>query len=196
MIILNHLELFTDGGAIRIGNTFYGSSAYVIKYQKKYITSYSAAEKGTNNYFELKAIRDGLCKIIRSWKCDDNLEVWIISDSEYAIKSITRWSRNYKKVNGVYYTSTGRPVANIDLILEIQDILKQIKNYRFIKVRSHISTNLEKTFKEFVKYNRINMSYTDYLILIRFNELCDENIRKAINMKRKGIAMKGGKWFV
>ena len=85
---------------------------------------------------------------------------------------------------------------DIDLILEIQEILKQIKHYRFIKVRSHISTNLEKTYKEFTKYNRINMNYTDYLVLIRFNELCDENIRKAINFKRKSIAMKGGKWFV
>jgi len=192
---LNHLELFTDGGAIRVGNTFYGSSAYVIKYQNKYITSSAPAEEGTSNYFELRAIRDGLRKITRSWLCDD-LEVWIISDSEYSIKSITRWSKHYKRVNGVYVTSTGRPVANIDLILEIQEILKQIKHYRFIKVRSHISTNLEKTYKEFTKYNRINMNYTDYLVLIRFNELCDENIRKAINFKRKSIAMKGGKWFV
>lgn len=193
---MNHLELFTDGGAIPVGHTFYGSSAYVIKYQKKYITSSSPAQEGTSNHFELKAIRDGLRKITRCWKCGDELEVWIISDSEYSINSITKWVKYYKRKDGVYYTSTGKPVANIELILEILDLLKQIKNYRFIKVRSHISTNLEKTYKEFTSRNRINMTYTDYLVLIRFNELCDNMIRDAINFKRKSIAMKGGKWFV
>ena len=190
---MDHLELFTDGGAIRIGNKFYGSSAYVIKYQKKYITSTCPVEEGTNNYYELKAMRDGLRKILRSWRCDENMEVWIISDSEYSIKCITKWFKSWRKINGVYYNSMGKPVANIELILEILDLLKQIGNYRFIKVRSHISTNLEKSYEEFVKINKLKITFVEYMLLIRFNELCDENIRKAFNQKRKFIAMKGGK---
>ena len=190
---MDHLELFTDGGAIRIGNKFYGSSAYVIKYQKKYITSTCPVEEGTNNYYELKAMRDGLRKILRSWRCDENMEVWIISDSEYSIKCITKWFKSWRKINGVYYNSMGKPVANIELILEILDLLKQIGNYRFIKVRSHISTNLEKSYEEFIKINKLKITFVEYMLLIRFNELCDENIRKAFNQKRKFIAMKGGK---
>lgn len=189
---MDHLELFTDGGAIKIGNRFYGSSAYVIKYQKKYITSTCPVEEGTNNYYELKAMRDGLRKILRSWRCD-GIEVWIISDSEYSIKCVTTWFKSWRKINGVYYNSADKPVANIELILEIIDLLKQIKNYRFIKVRSHISTNLEKTYEEFKKINKLKITFVEYMLLIRFNELCDENIRKAFNQKRKTIAMKGGK---
>ena len=189
---MDHLELFTDGGAIRLGNKFYGSSAYVIKFQKKYITSTCPVEEGTNNFYELKAIRDGLRKIVRSWNCS-KLEVWIISDSEYSIKCLTQWFKTWKKKNGVYYTSTGTPVSNIDIILEIQDMLKQLKHYKFIKVRSHISTNLEDTYEEFNKVNKLDLSFVEYMLLIRFNELCDTNIRKMMNMKRKEIAKAGGK---
>ena len=193
---MDHLDLFTDGGAIRIGNKFYGSSSYVIKYQKRYITSTCPVEEGTNNYYELKAMRDGLRKLLTGWRCDNNLEVWIVSDSEYSIKCITKWSKTWKKIGGIYYTSGGTPVANIDLILEIKDLLKRISNYKFIKVRSHISTNLEKTYDEFLKLNKVDITFVDYMLLIRFNELCDENIRKAHNLKRKEIAIREGKVFV
>ncbi len=193
---MSHLELFTDGGAIKIGKKFYGSSAYVIKFQKKYITSTSIVEEGTNNYYELRAIRDGLRKITKGWTCDKDLEVWIISDSEYSIKCITKWSKTWKKRNGVYYNSMGKPVANMDLILEIHELLKGIKNYKFLKVKSHISTDLEETYLKFIKKNRIEMSFPEYLYMIRFNELCDENIRKVFNQKRKEIAQKEGRVLV
>ena len=193
---MDHLELFTDGGAIRIGNKFYGSSAYVIKYQNKYITASSPAEEGTNNYYELKAMRDGLRKIVTSWKCDGSLEVWIVSDSEYSIKCVTKWFEQWRKINGVYYTSTGKPASNIELILEIRDLLAKIRNYRFIKVKSHISTNLEKTYAEFMRINKLSISFTEYMLLVRYNELCDELIRREHNQKRKEVAMKGGKYCV
>ena len=189
---MDHLELFTDGGAIRIAGKFYGSSAYVIKYQKKYITSSCPVEPGTSNYYELKAMRDGLRKITNCWQCGDNLEVWIIADSEYAIKCVTKWIYSWHKVDGVYVTSSGTPVANIDLILEIRELLKRIGNYKFIKVRSHISTNLEATYKEFIRKNKLDITFVDYMLLIRFNELCDTNIRTAFNLKRKELAKRNG----
>ena len=192
---MDRLELFTDGGAIMINGKFYGSSSYVIKFQNKYFTTHFPVEEGTNNHYELKAIRDGLLAVLRGWRCDD-LEIWIISDSEYSIKSITKWSNNWRKINGVWHNSSGSPAINWELILEIKDLLTKFKSYKFLKVKSHISTNLDSSYEKFLKVNRVKMTFVDYLKLIRMNELCDATITKQFNQKRKEIATQLGRAFV
>lgn len=192
---MNHLELFTDGGAIKINGKFYGSSSYVIKFQNKYFTTNFPVAEGTNNHYELKAIRDGLVALLRGWQCK-TLDIWIISDSEYSIKSITKWSRNWRKINGVWYTSSGSPALNWELIMEIKSLLENFRSYKFIKVKSHISTNLEESYEKFLKINKIKMTFIDYLKLIRMNELCDSNITKQFNQKRREIANELGREFV
>jgi len=192
---MDHLELFTDGGAIKINGKFYGSSSYVIKFQNKYFTTKFPVAEGTNNHYELKAIRDGLLAILRGWRCND-LDIWVISDSEYSIKSITKWSNNWRKIKGRWYTSSGSPALNWELIMEIKSLLENFRSYKFIKVKSHISTNLEESYEKFLKINKISMTFIDYLKLIRMNELCDANITKQFNQKRREIANELGREYV
>lgn len=189
---MDHLELFTDGGAIRIGDQFYGSSAYVIKFKNRYFKFSNPVEKGTNNLYELKSIRDGLRTIVSNWKALTNIEVWIVSDSQYSISCISEWFDGWKKVGKKYYNKSGKEVANIDLILEIREILQYIPHYRFIKIKSHIEIDIEKTYIDFKRKNNLNITLNEYLLMVRFNELVDGQIRKAFNMKRKEIAERNG----
>lgn len=185
-----HLELFTDGGAIKINNEYYGSCSFEVKYKKQYFTFSDPVAKGTNNFYELKAIRDGLRFVVTNWKQKDlkSIDVWIISDSQYSISCITEWFDNWYEKNGKYYTRSGKEVSNIELILEIRDILTMIPKYKFLKIRSHISHDIEKTYIEFKEKNNIDISFTDYLLLVKFNENCDARITKAFNIKRRNIA--------
>ena len=191
---MDHLDLFTDGGAMKIGNNFYGSSAYVIRFKNKYFVRTNPVVEGTNNYFELVCIRDGLREILNGWSHLNEMELWIISDSQYSISCITEWFNGWKREKGKYYNKSGKEVANIDLIIEIRNILEKIPNYRFIKIKSHIDLDkLEKTYKEFKKKNDVKITFTEYLLMVRFNETCDTKIKNAFNLKRRDIAKSNGK---
>ena len=80
--------------------------------------------------------------------------------------------------------------------MEIKSLLENFRSYKFIKVKSHISTNLEESYEKFLKINKIKMTFIDYLKLIRMNELCDSNITKQFNQKRREIANELGREFV
>ena len=191
---MDHLDLFTDGGAMKIGNNFYGSSAYVIRFKNKYFVRTNPVVEGTNNYFELVCIRDGLREILNGWSHLNEMELWIISDSQYSISCITEWFTGWKREKGKYYNKSGKEVANIDLIIEIRERLEKIPNYRFIKIKSHIDLDkLEKTYKEFKKKNDVKITFTEYLLMVRFNETCDTKIKNAFNLKRRDIAKSNGK---
>ena len=109
---MDHLDLFTDGGAMKIGNNFYGSSAYVIRFKNKYFVRTNPVVEGTNNYFELVCIRDGLREILNGWSHLNEMELWIISDSQYSISCITEWFTGWKREKAKYYNKSGKEVAN------------------------------------------------------------------------------------
>ena len=194
---MDHLDLFTDGGAIKIGNDYYGSSAYVIRFKNRYFTKSVPVSIGTNNHFELLCIRDGLRTILNGWSRMENIELRIVSDSQYSISCVTDYFDGWVKRNGKYYNKSGKEVANIDLILDIRDMLTRIPHYRFIKIKSHIdASDLEKSYLEFKKKNKMDLSFTDYLIMVKFNETCDTKIKKLFNLKRRELANENGKEFI
>lgn len=194
---MDHLELFTDGGAIKIDDKIYGSSAYVIRFKNRYFISGEPVTEGNSERFELKAIRDGLKAILSGWLCDDNMEVWIVTDCKMAILSITELFDGWTKKNGTYYNKNKKEVLNIDLILEIRELLKYIKKYRFVKIKSHIDTTMiDATYEEFKSINNIDLSFTRYLMMARFNEMCDSRITKEINYKKRKIANRRGVQYV
>ena len=43
---MEHLELFTDGGAMKIGDKIYGSSSFVIRYHNTYFTYTEPVSEG------------------------------------------------------------------------------------------------------------------------------------------------------
>lgn len=194
---MNRLDLFTDGGAMKIGDTYYGSSAYVIRYKNKYFVRSNPVVTGTNNHFELKCIRDGLRDILNVWSNLNDIELWIVSDSQYSISCIMDWFDCWEKKCGKYYNKAGKEILNIELIVEIREMLERIPNYKFIKIKSHIeASDLERSFKDFKKKNKVKISFTDYLIMVKFNETCDTKIKNAFNIKRRDIARENGKEVV
>ena len=186
-----HLELFTDGGAIKINNEYYGSCSFEVKYKKQYFTFSDPVAKGTNNFYELKAIRDGLRFVVTNWKQKDlkSIDVWIISDSQYSISCITEWFDNWYEKNGKYYTRSGKEVSNIELILEIRDILTMIPKYKFLKIRSHISHDIEKTYiVDRDISNKVLQKPLSYLTKEHHKEIDDlENEIKSLENDRNDI---------
>jgi len=139
----NDIYIFTDGSyrnnkdKFNSGlGIFLGLNALNIKVQY---------ENKTGNYCELLAIYYTLNIII---KYLDNLIVLnksinIVSDSEYAIKSITLWI--FKWINNGWKTSTGKEIKNLELIKNIYDKLKFINDrikINFIHINSHKSKEL------------------------------------------------------
>lgn len=189
---MEHLELFTDGGAIKIGDKVYGSSSFIIKYNKRFFTYTEPVSEGTSGMFELNAIKYGLQTIIRNWSNLKNLEVWIISDSQNSISCISNIFDNWKKTNGVYRNKHGKEITYIDILLDIKKSLNQLSNYKLIKIKSHIDTDVEKTYYEFIEKNKINISFMEYLLMVRHNERCDNMITSEFNNKRKELAKEKG----
>lgn len=192
---MNHLELFTDGGAIKLGNKFYGSSAFVIRYKDKFFLSSHPVQPGTNNFFELKAMRDGLKTILGNWNLK-NIEVWIISDSQYSISCLTEWCKDWVKEGKNYYNRQGKKIENIELITEIWDLMARLPQYKFIKIKSHISLDIDPSYIEFQKKNKLSVTREEYLLMVRYNETCDQTITHEFNLKRKAIADKMGVAFI
>ena len=193
---MEHLELFTDGGATKIRKKYFGSAAYVIKFKGKYFITTDPVKEGTNNYYELKAMRDGLRAITSNWRSLADTEVWIISDSQYAISCVTKWFNGWKCRRGKYYNSQGNEIANIELILEIRKLLEKIPHSRFIKIRSHIGASIDSTYQEFKMKNRLDVTLAEYLMLVHFNDLCDKAIANAMNYLRRDLARSIGVDFV
>ena len=58
-------------------------------------------------------------------------------------------------------------VGNIDLILEIRELLKYIKKYRFVKIKSHIDTTMiDATYEEFKSINNIRFFHSPFLFIV------------------------------
>ena len=71
--------------------------------------------KATNNVAELTALE----RLLAATDPDVPLEVRM--DSQYAMKAVTTWLPNWKR-NG-WKTSAGKPVANQDLVVRIDELL-------------------------------------------------------------------------
>lgn len=132
--------LFTDGSF----KTNTKKSGYAIYLGEKATNIQEDMKGATNNYCELKSILVSL-EIIKKYINFIKYPIVIVSDSEYSIKSITEWMKNWKNNN--WMTSSNKPPANLDLLKKIdklmiylneQAIKKDIK-FSFLHQNSHLS---------------------------------------------------------
>jgi ribonuclease HI len=87
----------------------------------------------TNQRAELYAIYKGIKTVQKN---DINLNIKIYTDSEYSIKSLTIWIKDWKKKG--WKSSTGKDVMNQDLIKKIDSIIENHKGrIEFQHVRAH-----------------------------------------------------------
>ncbi|MDO0930667.1 ribonuclease H [Streptomyces sp. DG2A-72] len=81
--------------------------------------------KATNNVAELTALERLLTAV------DPDVQLEIRMDSQYAMKAVTTWLPGWKR-NG-WKTSAGKPVANQDLVVRIDELLDGRKvDFRYV----------------------------------------------------------------
>jgi len=133
---MSEIIIFTDGSHIKPKDL----CGYGIHFPNKEFNDISkpfTKKPLTNQRAELYAIYKAI-KIVT--KFDKNLDIKIFTDSEYSIKSLTVWIKNWKKNNWI--SSTGKPVLNLDIIQKIEKLMEEHNGkINFQHVRAHTGKN-------------------------------------------------------
>ncbi|QKF93631.1 ribonuclease H [Fadolivirus algeromassiliense] len=138
----DNIIVFTDGACSQNGKKTASAGIGICFPNKEFnnIAEEFTMQPITNQRAELYAIYTALKTITESSKFN---KITIYSDSEYSIKSVTEWIKNWEKNN--WKTTGNKPVKNQDIIRPLNDILKQYSNLIIFKhVRSHTG---KKTFE-------------------------------------------------
>lgn len=128
------IDIFTDGSLIRKkGKIYCGYGIYFPNGENDNISK--KFDKGliTNNRAELYAIYKSLkiCKKILKEK--EIKKINIYSDSEYSVKTLTIWYKNWIK--------NGKDYKNKDIIDKIIKLINKLNNVNFIHIKSHTGEN-------------------------------------------------------
>jgi Ribonuclease HI len=129
-----HITVFTDGSCIKTKNDIL--CGYGIYFPNKELENVSKPFNllpKTNQRAELYAIYEALTTISENIKYD---RIFVYSDSEYSIKSLTIWVNTWEK-NG-WKTANNKPVLNQDIIIPLYNIIKNQKDkIIFVHVKAH-----------------------------------------------------------
>ena len=125
-----HAEIIvhTDGGCdARRGGI--GAWAFIARIPgQPPVTKCEGVEGTTNNRMEMQAVIEALRML------EIGAKITICSDSEYVIKGVTQWSRNWVR-NG-WVTRDGAPVKNAELWRELLDLYR-LHEVKFVHVKGH-----------------------------------------------------------
>jgi ribonuclease HI len=131
---MSEIIVFTDGSCIKSkSNILCGIGIHYPNGEFQDVSKSFIKEPKTNQRAELYAIYKAIKTISHA---DKNLDIKIYTDSEYSIKSLTIWIKNWKKNNWV--ASTGKPVMNQDIIKKIDKLIEEHNGkIKFQHVKSH-----------------------------------------------------------
>lgn len=122
------ITVYTDGGCKSPGGV--GAWAFVVKRPgHPDIESFDVEASTTNNRMEMTAVLRALESI------PIGQPIRVMCDSEYVIKGLTLWSRNWVR-NG-WKNRNGQPVVNQDLWAELLDAYKVHDKIIFEHVKGH-----------------------------------------------------------
>lgn len=130
------IKIFTDGSFKKLKNNevLCGYGIYFPNGELDNVSRPFIHEPLTNQRAELYAILKSLRNIEKEKIKYD--EIMIYTDSEYSIKSLTLWFKNWEQ--NKWKNAKGQPVMNQDIIRPIIDILKKNQNkIKFKHVNSH-----------------------------------------------------------
>lgn len=127
--------VFTDGSYIKNykGSEKSGYGVYFPNSELPNISRPFIHYPLTNQRAELYAIFKALYYIKNNLKVN---KIKLYTDSEYSIKSLTIWIKNWKL--NEWKTVNGKPVKNLDIIKNIDKMLSKLQSkVEFIHVKSH-----------------------------------------------------------
>lgn len=132
---MKKLKVYTDGGC-SMKNKIAGWAFLIIDPTTKQVAVQQSGtfENITNNQCEIYAVLEAL-HYIRCYEDIYNIEVEVVSDSEYVVKGSTTWIKQWKGKG--WKTSTG-PVKN-KVLWEVLDNFLQEMRVTFTWVRGHSS---------------------------------------------------------
>ncbi|HMA59641.1 MAG TPA: ribonuclease HI [Halanaerobiales bacterium] len=122
----DEIIIYTDGACYK--NPGPGGYAAVILDEDKEIEIMGYEPDTTNNRMELRAVIEAL-KVVRK-----NKKIVLYSDSNYVVKGINEWIKNWKKRG--WRTSSDKPVKNLDLWKKLDKLFDK-KNVKLKKVAGH-----------------------------------------------------------
>jgi ribonuclease HI len=140
ILMESEIKIFTDGSYVKATKAC-GYGVLFPNGEYPNISKKFTIEPKTNQRAELYAIYKGIKTVYKDIKNKVNFKtnITIYTDSEYSIKSLTIWIKNWKKNN--WKASTGKDVLNQDLIIKLDNLIEKYKtNYggiKFVHVRSH-----------------------------------------------------------
>src|SRR5210317_2648094 len=121
-----HRRVYTDGSCL--GNPGAGGWAVAFSVHDHICGS---AENTTNNIMEMTAVVNALEECLTR----GILDIHLYTDSNYVKNGITSWIKNRKR-NG-WRTSTGAPVKNKDLWIQIDTLSQRMKRVEWHWVKAH-----------------------------------------------------------
>lgn len=131
---MKKIEVYTDGSCTNNGRPdSYGAFGYVILAEGELIKEFSQFEVGiTNNQMELTGVSDALQFLLDSGLVGN--EVIIYSDSQYVVKGMNEWSKNWKRNSWKKGLS---PIPNAEYWKFLDKIAGKFPNLTFTWVRGH-----------------------------------------------------------
>jgi ribonuclease HI len=118
------IRIITDGACQ--GNPGPGGWAAIIQWEDRPVEELSGSDPNTtNNRMELRAAIEGLKRL------PSDVEVEIITDSQYLLKGMTEWLAGWKRRG--WRTSSGGSVENRDLWEELERLAGRRVSWRWVK---------------------------------------------------------------
>jgi len=167
------LRIYTDGGCS--GNQHrenLGGWGAILEFGEAVKELYGSERNTTNNRMEMTALLEAF-KAIKK----DGQTIHVFSDSGYLMDCFRKkWYANWRR-NG-WKTAGKKPVENRDLW---QQLLPYIDRHsiEFYRVKGHVNldsktTDFDKLYEKFVKWNGSGFSYEDFLYVTEKNNRADE----------------------
>lgn len=113
-----------------------GAWAYTLEWSGYKKEKYGVSENTTNNVMELYSCLMALKAIVNP----TGLSVQVFSDSQYLVKGITEWSKNWIKND--WKNSQNKVVENISLWKELLKEIERFELIEFFQVKGHSKDKL------------------------------------------------------
>ena len=173
----NTINIFCDASIKTVNNTTYGCPGSVVVSSNGLIIEKESTilVDSTNNESEIYAI---LLATQQAIKYKHYKRVNIFSDSRISVMGLRDWMKSWIKrsKNGILMSTSGI-VANQQIFLHVLHlIINNLDEYHLYHIDGHCSSNrnIMNAIKDFKKFNKKEITYTEAIYLCSNNNLIDQ----------------------